>query len=129
MMLIGRIAERIVGEVGIKIGIDHQIRVDGHEQGVAVGRGAGDLSGREPAIGAGLVLDDHRLAHRVTQAIPQRARDQVNRAARRLGKNEADGLGRIGLLGGPPLGRRRDQREQSKARQRSRDPMHWRDTS
>src|SRR5262249_26689576 len=93
------IAERIVGEVGIKIWIDHQIGVDGHEQRVAVGRGAGDLSGRQPAIGAGLVLDDHRLAHRVAQAIPQRACDQVDRAARRLGEDKADGLGRIGLVG------------------------------
>jgi len=122
------IAQRIVGEVGIKIGIDHQIGVDRHEQGVAVGRGAGDLCGREPAIGAGLVLDDHRLAHRVAQAIPQRARDQVDRATRRLGKDEADRLGWIGLIGGRAPARRRDQREQRQARQRSHGATHCRDT-
>ena len=97
--------------------------------GVAVGRGADDLSSSEPAIGAGLILDDHRLAHRVAQAVPQRACNQVDRAARRLGKDEADGLGRIGLVGARTLARRRDQREHRHARQRSRDPMHWRDTS
>ncbi|HKA82037.1 MAG TPA: hypothetical protein VKD43_18495, partial [Xanthobacteraceae bacterium] len=56
------IAERIVGETRVEIGIDHEIGIDRHEQGVAVGRGARDLSRRQAAVGTGLVLDDHRLA-------------------------------------------------------------------
>src|SRR6516165_11763059 len=96
--------------------------------GVAVGRGAGDLSGREPAIGAGLVLDDHRLAQRVAQAVAQRACNEVDRAARRLRKNEADGLGRIGFVGTRAFARRRDQHKQRQARQRSRDPTYRRNT-
>ena len=82
----------------------------------------------QPAGGA-VDLIARALGDRLSYAMRQRARDQVDRATRRLGKDEADGLGWIGLVGGRVLARRRDQREQSKARQRSRDPMHWRDTS
>ena len=93
MMLIGdEVAERIVGEVGIQAWIDHEIGVDGHEQGVAVGRRPRDLCRRQPAIGARLVLDDHRLPHGFAQTIREAARDQVDRAACRLRQDEANGL-------------------------------------
>jgi hypothetical protein len=87
---------------------------------VAVGRRARDLSRRQAAVGAGLVLDDHGLAQRLAQAVAERARDQVDRAARGLRQDEADGLRRIWVVGARARVEARHDRECGSAGKRNR---------
>jgi hypothetical protein len=127
MMLMGMKSRNgIVGQVRIQAWIDHQIGVDGHEQGVAVRGRARDLPRGKSAVGAGLVLDDHRLPHGVAQAIREAARDQVDGAACRLRQHEANGLRRIRLVGAGAGCCQVDGAQKSCDRNRRHDPAHAR---
>ncbi len=67
------------------------------EQRMAVGRRLADQRAADVAVGAGLVVHHHRLAHLLRQLLRQQARHHVGGAAGREGHNHGDGLGRIGL--------------------------------
>ena len=87
--------------------IERQRRIDaradrertdvGEQQRVAIGRGLGDDLRADVAVGAGLVLDDDRLAPRFRELLADRAREDVRRAARRVRHDDADRLCGIGL--------------------------------
>ena len=62
-----RVVRQALEEAGV-----HDERVGGHEQGVAVGRGAGDLLGADVAAGARLVLDDDGCPQRFWSSSPSR---------------------------------------------------------
>jgi hypothetical protein len=79
--------------------IDGQCAVDQAQQRVTVGRGAGDLTGRDPTVSGGLVLDNHGLAHRLRQPLRDRAGNQVARAASSGGDDEMNRFGGIEILG------------------------------
>ena len=78
--------------------IYRQRAVDQYQQRVTVGSGPRDLTGCQPAVRGGHVLDDHRLAHGFRQPVSNRAGDSVASAAHGGGDDQMDGLGRIGLL-------------------------------
>ena len=63
--------------------IDGDQAVGGHDQRVAVGLRMGGHFGGDIAVGAGAVLDEERLAHRLGQALRQQPRGDVGRAAGR----------------------------------------------
>ncbi len=89
------IAKRIVRQITIECGIDHEIGVDRHEQRVAVGRRARDIAGGEPAVCSRPVLHDHGLFHLLGKPLGKRASDQVDRSAGGLRQNQPDRMGRI----------------------------------
>src|SRR5207249_9764389 len=78
-------------------------RVDRHraavadDEAVAVGRLPGGEVHADRAGGAGLGLDDHLLAPEVAQLGAEYARHQVRAAAGRIGDDQLDRLGGIGL--------------------------------
>jgi len=77
-------------------GIDHQLRVAGHQQGVAVGRGLGDGLCADHAAATGLVVDDQRLAQAFAHGLRHDARVRIQPAAGRVRHHNADRLGRVG---------------------------------
>jgi hypothetical protein len=108
------------------LGIDHrhQRHHPGgtHEHGVAVGRLAHDVFAREPAAAAGLVLDHHRLAQKLTDLVAHESREDVVAAAGRISHHEADRLVRkacadIPLCRRAPAGARREHGEHRKRRE------------
>ena len=104
------IPDRIVAQRRI------QELVGGHagaddEDGVAVGVGMGDHVGRDVAAGAGLVLDHHRLAPDLLQAVADQARGDVGRAARRERHHDLHRFCR------PVRARARERRMQARRRQ------------
>ena len=52
---------RIVRQLAVEARIDHEGGFGARQQGVAVGRGLGDLLGADLRIGSGLVLDQDLL--------------------------------------------------------------------
>ena len=113
----GRVDREHAGRVGErgdrrKVALDvvgqllEQRRVDGDlaerrdEEGVAVGRRLGDGRHPDEAVAAGPVLDDHLLAPRFRELLPDDARGDVGDPARRERDHEADRLGGPGLRGG-----------------------------
>ena len=68
------------------------------QQRVAVGRGLGDEFGADRAAGAGLVLDDHRLAVLGDELLADDARDRIDDAAGGEGHDDVDRLARIVVL-------------------------------
>jgi hypothetical protein len=62
------------------------------EQGVAVGPGLGHVVGAEGRAGAGLALDDDRLAEALLQLVGERAGEHVGGAAGREGHDQVIGL-------------------------------------
>ena len=99
-----RDADQILG--GIKADFLVQRLVDrhgaaGHQQRVAVGRGARHEFAADVAAGASLVLHHHALAEFLGQRLGQRAGKDVGRLARWKRHDELDRLvGRPGGLGG-----------------------------
>ena len=87
----------VVAQVLVDHGIDGEGRAIGHHEGVAIfgGRGQGLCS--HHAVGTGLVVDHHRLAQTLGQLLCIDPRHGVGQAARRVGDDELDGFGRIGL--------------------------------
>ena len=77
---------------------DHRVRHAGHQQAVAVRRRPRDGIGGDGRAGAGLVVDQHRLAERVRHVLGENAGDHVDRAARSIGYGDAHRLVRIDAL-------------------------------
>ena len=67
----------------------------GHEQGVAVGRGAGDGARRDRAVGARLVVDDDRLLERARRLVADEAGGRVDAAAGGERQHQGDRPARI----------------------------------
>ena len=65
------------------------------EQRVAVGSAFRRRLGADGGAGTGLVLHDHRLAQAQRELFPDRARDDVDAAARRKRRDEADRARRV----------------------------------
>src|SRR5262249_45107431 len=86
----GEILERIIRQVAGGGGVEHH--GDGHHggQGVAGGRHFGGARGRDRGIGAGLVLDYHRLAPHLAHALAEHADEDVGRPARGKRHDDAD---------------------------------------
>ena len=107
------VLQRVVGDLG------EQRRVldvggDGHEQRLAVGRGAGDLLAADHAAGAGAVLDNDGLAPELGELAGEQPAGEVGGAARGKGHDHPDGLcgkraglGERGWRNGSAGGRRR----------------------
>ena len=110
---------RIVARVLHGVGIDRQDADIGQQDGVAVGRRAQHLAGRDIAAGAGLVVDHDRQAAALGQLLRQDAGDDVAAAARRKTDQQAELLRRERLR---PGGARQQAGQRSRADQRS--PIH-----
>jgi len=82
------IANEVEVQLGVKRGVDRIRRIDQQER-VAVGRGVHDRLGADVVAGAGLVLDDELLAEPLRQPMPDQARQNVGRAAGRIGDDPA----------------------------------------
>jgi hypothetical protein len=67
---------------------------------MAVGRAFRRRLGADVAAGAGLVVDQHGLPEDRRKLLRDPARADVDRAARRRGRDDAHRLGRIRLRGG-----------------------------
>ena len=100
--------------VDVEREILHQGRIDGevagrnHQQRAAVGRGALDLVDTDIAGSARQVLDNHVGTGFFTQAIGEDARQHIDRAAGRKGRNDADFVGGClrGSVATPPCAER-----------------------
>ena len=82
---------RRVADVIGRVRDQQRVAVLGRQRHVLVG---------DVAAGAGLVLDDHRLAERLGQRVADDARRGVDHAARRVRHDQRDGLAREGLRTG-----------------------------
>jgi hypothetical protein len=82
---------------------------------VAVGRGASELGDAEVAARADLVLDVELLAHGFGQALRERARHDVERAAGRRQRDDAHRPRRIALRQRGWHGREHDRRQRDDA--------------
>jgi hypothetical protein len=87
--------ERVVGQ-RLEQGLADGGAAGDQQQRVAVGRGRGHRLAGDHAAGAGLVVDDHRLAQGARHVLAHGARRDVGRAAGALGTTM-----RIGLAGKP----------------------------
>ena len=68
-----------------------------HQQGVTVSRRLGDKVGGDGAGGAGAVLDQHRVAPDLGEALRNHPRDDVGAAAWREADQDANRFGRVSL--------------------------------
>jgi hypothetical protein len=84
--------ERVVGQ-RLEQGLADGGAAGDQQQRVAVGRGRGHRLAGDHAAGAGLVVDDHRLAQGARHVLAHGARRDVGRAAGRVGHDDADRLG------------------------------------
>ncbi|SPA02282.1 hypothetical protein CBM2626_B150002 [Cupriavidus taiwanensis] len=84
------------------------------QQRISVRGGLGDESGADRATGAGLVVDDNRLAEFFTHMLGYQTPHHVHRTARGKRHHQRDRSGRIGLRANAQ-GERRDGHEQGDA--------------
>ncbi|MNL16672.1 hypothetical protein D3C87_1377240 [compost metagenome] len=83
------IARDVVGQCGEQRGVDGQVAGRHHQPGAAIARRAAHGVDADIAVGAGLVVDDHRRAlalgrlRQLLEALRQRAGELVSRAAGR----------------------------------------------
>ena len=90
--------------------------VGSHQQGVSVRRALSRNLTTDDAVGAGTIVDDHRLAPRFSELLAECARKQIGRSARSNRYDDADRLRRIECL---PV---RAQRHCKKSRRRCKMP-------
>jgi hypothetical protein len=104
--------DRVVADLLVQADVDGQRPRGPEQQHVAIGRRAGHRFGAQVAAGAGLVLDDHRLAQLDRRG--QRACHRVGGAARGKGHDHHDRLGReiVGLRHGRQAKRGRSRAHQ-----------------
>src|SRR5262245_53215503 len=94
------IANEIVIEFVVKCRVDRVIRVD-QEQRIAVGRGLHDHFGPDIPTGARSIVDDERLAQSLVQPLADQSSEDIVRAARRKGNDQAPRTRWIGLCPRP----------------------------
>ena len=89
------ILARIVTGVGIERRVDRERAGIGQQDGVAVGRGLCDRTGRDRAAGAAAVLDHDLLSERLAHPLGHQARQRVIAAAgrERHHQRDPDGFG------------------------------------
>ena len=92
-----QILRRVVRHLAVEKWRERDRPVEADAQRVRVGR-LGDHIHAEHAAGAGLVLDDHRLAPARAELVAHRAHDQVERAAGPRRHDDLHRLGRPGVL-------------------------------
>jgi hypothetical protein len=90
--VIGEVLDRIVGQLGEQVGIDHQRGIAAHQQGVAVGRRLGDALDRDVAAGPGDVLDHDRLTPGLGELVAKEPRGDVGRHTGREADDDPDRL-------------------------------------
>ena len=90
------ILQRLVGRL-LQVRHDRERSARGGEQRVAIGRALHHGVGADRAAGAGLVVDDERLAERVLQLLRDHARRDVGGLARRPGHDHFHRVVRIRL--------------------------------
>jgi hypothetical protein len=84
-----QILEDVVGQRGMQRRISDDGRIREHD-GVAVGRGAGDIVDAHDAAGPWAVLDHDGLMENFTKLLRQRAPNKLDDASRRVGKDQMD---------------------------------------
>src|SRR5262249_53485026 len=94
------IANEIVIEFVVKCRVDRVVRVD-QEQRIAVGRGLHDHFGPNIPTGARSIVDDERLAQSLVQPLADQSSEDIVRAARRKGNDQAPRTRWIGLCPRP----------------------------
>jgi len=98
--------------------VDRHHRRGRHENGVAIGRRAGDGERPGHAAAAWPVLDHERLSQPLLEPLPQQPRQKFGTSAGRKGHDEGDGTRGIGLrMGARARGACRHQRQQRKSQQ------------
>ncbi len=90
----------VVGQLLVERGVVDQHAVVGREHGIAVARRTRHVLRRDDRARAGLVLDQHRLAHLLRDLRAHGAREKVGAAAGRVADHPAHGLGGVGGLRG-----------------------------
>ena len=121
---------RMVGELRQGRRGDRHHAAGAHHQGIAIGRLARDVFRRDPAAGAGLVLDHDRLLEDVGELLPDQARENVVAATGGEADDDADRLVRESRRGvtlrrcrpGGHGGKRHQRRRQQTAFETD----HWR---
>jgi hypothetical protein len=94
---VGEVGDRVVGLLLEHERADRDRRRVREHQGVAVGRRLHDVEPADAAAGAGLVVDDDRLAELLGELLADDAGDDVARPARGEGDDDADRL--LGVRG------------------------------
>jgi hypothetical protein len=110
----GEALDRIVGQLGIEAGIDHERHFRPDQERVAVGGGLGDIFRCDLIVGAGLVLDDDLLAPGFGETLRQRAAEGVGDPA---GRRRYDDRHRFGRITRSLCGRHRRQTNHHHSRQ------------
>ena len=91
------ILRRVVGQPGIEILVQREHGIGGEQVVVAIRRRLGDVLRGDDLVRARLVLDDDLLAPGLGELLAHAAHQQVGRAARGVGHDDANGFGGIGL--------------------------------
>ena len=82
------VANEIVIEFVVKRCVDRVVRID-QEEGIAVRRSLHDHFGSNIPTGARSVVDDNRLAQSLVQPLADQSSEDIVRAARRKGDDQA----------------------------------------
>ena len=88
----------IILQVLVERGIDAQRAYMPHANGIAIGRGAGNLGRARRSAGARTIIHNHALAPRGVELLADDARQNIGRATGGEGNDEGDGSGGPGLL-------------------------------
>jgi hypothetical protein len=112
-----KVALDVVGHLFEHGRIDRHVPAGCHDHGVAVGRGLRRRRHGDETIAAGPVLHQHLLAPGFRQLGAEDARGNVGDAARGIGHQDVDGLGRV-ILG------LRGRRAKNDERDDTCDPSH-----
>ena len=102
---IGELFDRVVRWLALQIRCDGKRAGVGQQQGVAVGRLAGQLGGGNHAAGTGFVVHHDLLLQRLLHRHLHGARGKVDATARRVTHHHTDGFAGVGLRKGQASGR------------------------
>ena len=85
------VLDRVIAQVLVKPGLDHQRPTGRKHQGLAIRSGPPELAQRDASAGAGLVVHDHVLTQGDPHLVSQQTRHDVHRATRREADQDAYG--------------------------------------
>ena len=86
----GKVLHHVERQLRVDVRVDGERAGGADDDGVAVGRGPGNVLDADDAVGAGTVVDDHRVVHSLVQLLRERPRQYVDRPAGRIGHYDAD---------------------------------------